>query len=179
MLMSPWDFSLFGGAGVRGTLLVLCALVARAVVVTPMPTSALHWQVDVFYGPTTVPMESTQTFSIRLRNDGPDPVAVSRVAVTFDWVASGYVYVVSDQVFNLAPANDRTLTLTVEIPRLVQDSVHAVTIFVTAETSGDLMAEQKEYNGEITVTAAIPAATDSLLFVGLGVLVAIIVVVLF
>lgn len=169
--LSQWGIAVEGKLAAFGIVLI-----ALLIVSIPTPAAALHWQVDVFIGPTIVPMESVQTFTIRLRNNGPNPVAVHLVQVTFDWVAQGYAYTVTDQLFNLAPANDRSFTLNVEIPRLVQDSVHTMTTFVTAETSGDLFEEQKQYNGQITVTAPV-AAAGSLLLVGVGALVAIVIVV--
>lgn len=144
-------------------------LTSFSILLVLTPATALHWDVDVSFGPTSVPMESTQTFTVTLRNNGPDPVAVHRVEVTFDWVASGFVYLVTDQVFNLAPANERSFTLSVDIPRLVQDSVHTTTITVTAETSGDLFEEEREYQGQVTVIAA-AADASTVLLVGIGLL---------
>jgi|GEM_PF-4277767 len=142
--------------------------------------SATHWAVGVTYGPTTVFMETDQTFTLTLRNDGPDPVAVANVAITFDWVTSGFRYTVSDTTFNLAPANEQTLTRTIPIPRLVTGSLHSLSVFITAQTNGDFFAEEKEYTGQVTAQVAPPPAAfaSALVLCGAGIVVGIVILVL-
>jgi len=142
--------------------------------------TANHWSVPVTYSPTTVFMESDQVFTLTLRNDGPDPVAVSQVQITFDWVTSGFRYTVSSSAFNLAPANEQRLTRTIPVPRLVAGSVHSLSIFVTAQTNGDLFAEEKAYSGQVTAQETPPpqAIAGALLLCGAGLIVGIVVLVL-
>ena len=152
--------------------LLLCALTQAA--------TALHWNVGVTYGPTTVFMETDETFTITLRNNGPDPVAVTGVAITFDWVTAGFRYTVSSQAFNLAPANDRALSVAIPIPRLVAGSEHSLSVFVTAQTNGDLVAEEKEFTGHVTAVEgpSSSAVFGGLLLCGAGIIVGVVVLIL-